>query len=138
MASIEKSLIINSSPDRIWDAVRDVGAIHRRLAPGVVANTEMLEDTQFPTRRVTFAQGPVVDEIIVDVDEARRRLVWSVRADQFAHHNGAMQVHDADGGARVTWIADVLPDALAAVIEPMMEAGMQAMKRHLEAEAVAA
>lgn len=138
MASIEKSLTVAALPEKIWDAVRDVGAIHRRLAPGVVSNTEMLADAPFPTRRVTFAHGPVVDEIIVDIDDARRRLVWSVRAEGFAHHNGAMQVHDLDGAARLTWTADVLPDSLAGAIEPIMEAGMQAMKRHLESGAVAA
>lgn len=134
MASIDKEIAIAAAPAAIWDAVRDVGAIHTRLAPGVVADTQMLADAAVPTRRVTFAHGPVVDEVIVDIDDRRRRLVWSIRGERVFHHNGVMQVHDdGEGGARVSWIADVLPDALAAVFAPTMEAALQGMKRHLEA-----
>jgi len=133
MASIDKSVRIAIAPAEVWDAVRDVGAIHERLAPGVVTDTQMLADVATPTRRVTFAHGPVVDEMIIDIDDERRRLVWSIRAERIVHHNGAMQVHDdGAGGSHVSWIADVLPDALVGVFAPTMEASLQAMKRHLE------
>jgi len=135
MASIDTSVRIGLAPAKVWDAVSDVGAIHERLAPGVVVATEMLADAVVPTRRVTFAHGPVVDEVIVDIDDRRRRLVWSIRGGQVAHHNGAMQVHDdGAGGSQVSWIADVLPDALVDIFAPTMEAALRAMKQHLERE----
>ncbi len=34
MASIHQEIVIEASPEHVWDAVRDVGAIHERLAPG--------------------------------------------------------------------------------------------------------
>ena len=36
MASIHKDISIDASPADVWDAVRDFGAVHTRLAPGFV------------------------------------------------------------------------------------------------------
>jgi carbon monoxide dehydrogenase subunit G len=129
MPSIHHEIDVAVPPDVIWDAARDVGALHSRLVPGFVTATEML-DTPTPTRRVTFADGAVADEVIVDVCDERRRLVWSVLGVE--HHNGALQVHDAAGGSRVTWTADVLPAEFAERIKPLMAAGLAMMKAHLE------
>ena len=35
MASIHKEVIIEASADAVWDAVRDVAQVHKRLVPGV-------------------------------------------------------------------------------------------------------
>jgi len=43
MALIYKEIIVDAIPERVWDAVRDVGSVHRRLVPGVVVDTQ-LED----------------------------------------------------------------------------------------------
>ena len=60
-------------PGKVWDAVRDVGAIHTRLAPDFVTDVKLEGDA----RIVTFANGMVAKELIVDCDDAARRLVWS-------------------------------------------------------------
>jgi carbon monoxide dehydrogenase subunit G len=134
MASIYQEIEIDRAPEEIWDAARDVGALHTRLVPGFVLATEMLPDAATPTRRVTFANGAVADEAIVTIDDERRRLVWAVRGVAGAeHHNGALQIHDAPNGARVTWTADVLPADFAERIAPMMADGLEKMKAHLEA-----
>src|SRR3982751_2895483 len=101
MPAIHHQIIINRSPDFIWDAVRDVGALHSRLVPGFVVATEMLEGVATPTRRVTFANGAVADEVIVDLDDERRRLAWAIQGVE--HHNGVLTVLDAEDGALVTW-----------------------------------
>ena len=31
MASIRKEILVNAPPEQVWDAVRDVGAVHQRL-----------------------------------------------------------------------------------------------------------
>src|SRR3954463_6702758 len=36
MASIHKDIPIDAEPAQVWAAVRDFGAVHRRLAPGFV------------------------------------------------------------------------------------------------------
>jgi hypothetical protein len=69
MAHIAKEIQIDAAPDAVWDAVRDVGRVHRRLVPGITTDCR-LEDG---ARVVTFANGMVLRELIVDVDQAARR-----------------------------------------------------------------
>ena len=57
----------------MWDAIRDVGALHTRLVPGFVVDTRL----RAWRPRVTFANGMVVKEPIVTIDDEGRRLVWS-------------------------------------------------------------
>jgi hypothetical protein len=129
MASIHKEMRIDARPEDAWDAIRDVGAIHRRLAPGFVVDTKLEGDA----RIVTFGNGMVVRELIVDIDDAARRLVWSVVGGPMTHHNASLQVFAEDGGrSRVVWIADLLPNDLAATIAGMIEQGMGVMRQTLE------
>lgn len=32
MASIRREILVSATPDAVWDAIRDVGALHTRLA----------------------------------------------------------------------------------------------------------
>ena len=64
MASIHKDIIIDASPNDVWDAVRDFGAVHRRLVPGFVLDSRLDGDA----RIVTFANGMVARELLVDCD----------------------------------------------------------------------
>jgi len=130
LPAIHHQILIDRPAEFVWDAVRDVAALHTRLVPGFVSATEMLEGMPTPTRRVTFANGAVADEVIVDSDDERRRLAWTIQGVE--HHNGVMTVLDAEGGALVSWTADVLPAELATRFSPMMAAGLAEMKRHLE------
>jgi carbon monoxide dehydrogenase subunit G len=135
MATIRKEALIDAAPAHVWDAVRDIGAIHTRLAPGFVVGTRL----EPGARVVTFGNGMVARELIVTCDDAERRLVWSARSERLAHHNGAMQALDAgDGRTRLVWTADVLPDAAAEVVGAMMAQGVAAAKRTLEQSAKAA
>jgi len=131
MASIHKEVLIESRPDIVWDAVRDVGAVHTRVAPGFLTGCRM-EDAPL-ARVVTFANGLEARELIVDVDDAARRLVWAVVGGRMSHHNASMQIF-AEGVAstRVVWIADLLPHELAGPIAGMIDQGLAAMKRTLE------
>ncbi|MEO8603326.1 MAG: hypothetical protein ABI629_12190 [bacterium] len=73
-------------------------------------------------------------EPIVDVDDAARRWVWAAVGGQLTHHNGAMQMFAAaDGRGRVVWTADVLPDEMVGPVSGLMEQGLGAVKRTLEA-----
>ena len=130
MASIRRELLVDKDPAHVWAAIRDVGAIHERLAPGFVVDTR-LEDG---ARIVTFANGLVARELIVDVDDEARRLVWSVvGSPRLTHHNASLQVFaDASGHSRVVWIADLLPDETAGTIAGMIEQGLSVMKKTLE------
>ena len=132
MATIHHEVLIAFDPAAAWDAVRDVGALHTRLVPGFVTHTVL--ETEPLARRVTFASGQVLREVIVSSDDTARRLVWAIVGGSVEHHNGALQVFDGDdGGSRVVWTADVLPDALADTFGQLMAQGLSIMRTHLEA-----
>jgi carbon monoxide dehydrogenase subunit G len=129
MASIRKELSTKARPDDVWDALRDIGALHTRLVPGFVTDTRL----EPGARIVTFANGMVVRELIVTVDDSERRVVWSAVGGSLTHHNGSAQVFsDANGLTKVVWIADLLPDEAASAIGAMMEQGMAVMKQTLD------
>jgi uncharacterized protein YllA (UPF0747 family) len=131
MASIHQEVLLDADADSVWDAVRDVGAVHTRVAPGFVTACRM---EQAPLARVvSFANGMEARELIVDVDDDARRLVWAVVGGRLTHHNASMQVL-ADGAehSRAVWIADLLPHELAGDIGAMIEQGLGVMKQTLE------
>ena len=132
MASIHKELHLETSAERVWDAVRDIGALHTRLVPGFVVDTRL----EPGARVVTFGNGMVVRELIVDRDDAAHRLAWSARGGRLTHHNASVQVFaDGDQRSRLVWIADLLPDELAGDIRAMIEQATTIMKKTLEAHA---
>jgi carbon monoxide dehydrogenase subunit G len=124
MASIHEEISTTAAPEQVWDALRDVGAIHERVAPGFVVDT-VLEDG---ARIVTFANGFVARELLVDVDDGARRLAYAVVGGQLTHHNGVFTVAVDGTGSRVTWRADLLPDAAAETVGGMMRDGIAVMK----------
>jgi hypothetical protein len=133
MASIRKEILIEADCEEVWAAVRDVGALHERLASGFVVDTRMEGDD----RIVTFANGLVAREAIVDIDDAARRLVWTVVGGRASHYNASFQaVADGEGRTRVLWIVDLLPNELAAPIGAMVEQGSAAIKRTLDRPSV--
>ncbi len=129
MASIHKEISLAASPERVWDVVRDVGAVHTRFAPGFVTDTVVDKRGE---RVVTFANGFVARLVMVDVDEARRRLAYSAHSERLAHHNASFQVIPEGAGSRLVWIADVLPAEAAVTVGAMMEDGIGAAKRALD------
>ena len=128
MASIYREVVIEARPDEVWAALRDWGALHRRLAPGFVTDCRLDGED----RIVTFADGFVVREVLVALDDERRRLVWTVVDGPYSHHNGAAQVHTEGSGSRFVWTADLLPDERAAATAQAMEEGLLTIKRTLE------
>lgn len=128
MASIRKEIYIDAAPEHVWAVLKDVGAVHRRLAPGFV--TEVRLDGN--DRIVTFGNGFAVRERIVDIDDPARRLAYSASGGRSTHHNASMQVFAAGGGgSRLVWITDLLPDDAAPAVAAMMEQGCDAMRRAL-------
>jgi carbon monoxide dehydrogenase subunit G len=127
MASIRKEFRVGVPAEKAWEAFRDVAAVHTRLAPGFVTDCRM----DGADRIVTFANGLVAREVIIDVDDRARRLAYSARSERLAHHNASFQL-SADGeGCKIVWVADVLPHEAAKAIGSMMEEGCRAMQKAL-------
>jgi carbon monoxide dehydrogenase subunit G len=124
MASIRREVRVTASPEAVWAVVRDYGTAHEKLFPGVLTRIELEEGA----RVVTFANGMVVREFIVDLDDQHRRFAWNAVGGSLTHHNGALQVFpDGRGGSRVTWVTDFLPDAATGPISGLVDAGTAAM-----------
>jgi carbon monoxide dehydrogenase subunit G len=129
MATILKEIEINRSKESVWDAIRDVGAIHKRLVPGFVLDCKLEGDW----RIVTFANGMVVRELIVDVDDETCRHSWSARGEPLTHHNASIRVFsEGSEKCRVVWIADLMPNEVAAAVGEMIQQGLDTMKQTLE------
>ncbi len=129
MASIRKEISLNVPSRDVWDAVRDVGAVHKRLCPGVLKDAHLENDA----RIVTFANGMVVRELIVDIDDDARRFVWAAVGEPLKHHNASMQVFDdGDRSSRLVWITDILPNGIAGDIQMLINQGAVAIRQTLE------
>ncbi len=131
MGSVCKELAIDASAESVWDAVRDFGALHTRLVPGFVTDTQL----DGSDRVVTFFSGAVQREPLVDLDDDTRRLVYCAVDSPMgaSHYNASVQVFaDGEHKCRLVWLVDFLPDQIAGGLDAAMERGAQTMKQTLE------
>jgi len=130
MASIHRETVVDVGAEQAWAALRTVGAAHELFAP-VLTDGELNGET----RRVRFANGMVVNERIVDVDDGMRRVAYSVLdAPGLQYHHASMQVLDeGPNRCRFVWITDFLPADAGGTLTPLVEAGSTALKTNLEA-----
>jgi carbon monoxide dehydrogenase subunit G len=136
MATITKDIEIDASPEVVWDALSDFGALHERLVPGFVVDAHLDEEG---ARVITFFNGAVAREVLVGRDDESRRLAYTVVDGPLdsSHHNASAQVVARGGGSRFVWITDVLPDHLAGPTAQLMQRGIEVIKQTLESAAVA-
>jgi Polyketide cyclase / dehydrase and lipid transport len=133
MATIHKEFTVRAPVAHVWAAFRDIGAIHSRLAQQFVTDTRV----EGESRLVTFANGVVVREQIVSIDDDRRRLAYAVVEWQATHYNASFQLFaEGEARTRIVWIADLLPNDLATLVEGLMAQGVTAMTHSLESTAV--
>ena len=126
MASIHKDILIDASANDVWDAVRDFGALHTRLVPGFVLDTRLDGDA----RIVSFSNGTVARELLVDCDDARQRLVYAVISERIKQHSASVHVTaESDGRSRLAWTVDVLPHDIAPYMNAQMDQAALAMQR---------
>src|SRR4051812_1237787 len=132
MASIHKDILIDANSNDVWDAVRDFHAVHQRLVPGFVLDSRPEGDA----RVVTFANGTAARELLVDCDDARRRLVYAVISERLKQHSASVQVlPEGDARTRLVWIVDLLPNEIAPYIEAQMDQAALAMQKTLDRKA---
>jgi hypothetical protein len=131
MASIILDIPIAVPAGTAWAVIGDWAAGPSRMAPGWVSGISIEDDH----RVVTFANGAVFRERLIGVDATARRLAYAITGDavQPEHHNASMQIFpDGPTSCRLSWIQDVLPDALAARLETGMTTSAQIIKSTLE------
>lgn len=134
MATVCVEVLVDAPAGHVWAAVADVGAVHRRLLPGRVADARIEGDT----RVLTMPDGTEVRELILGVDHETRRLAYAVTGGQrlpLSYHHASFQVFDHGAGSRLVWITDVLPHAMAEPVRARVERGIAEMREVLEAAA---
>jgi hypothetical protein len=135
MTTVTRSTAIAASADRCWDALRDFGAIDKRLAVGFIIKTQLISND---VREVSLANGVVLKERLVGLDDDAMRLAYTVIDDQvgITHHNGSVQIIPGADSAHCTilWITDILPDGLSDLVGALMDSALPAIKQTLEGE----
>ena len=128
MATIYREFNVNIPAAQAWAAIKDVGAVHTRLAKGFVKDVA-LEDN---IRTVTFANGFTVKEQIIAIDADHKRLAYTSVGGRASHHNAYFQVFEVDyNSCRIAWVTDLLPEEVAGTIEAMVDKGIEAIKQTL-------
>jgi hypothetical protein len=130
MATLRETLDLHASAQIVWDAVREVGALHTKLVRGFVIDTRM----EAGARVVTFVNGLTVREEIVGIDDGTRRLAYAIPGDRFRHYQGTVEVHDNGAGSRLVWTIDLLPDEHAEGVRALMLQGAAAMRATLDGD----
>ena len=87
MASVRKEIVTSAQPHAVWDAIRDIGALHTRLVPGFVVDTRL----EPGARIVTFANGMVMKETVLGSEAAAQRQMSMAAARTWAVVNPSAQ-----------------------------------------------
>src|SRR5512141_2915011 len=113
MGSVRQDVVIDARPEQVWAALRDVGAVHRRLLPGRVLDTVIEGDV----RTLLMPDGRRVEELILNVDDDTRRLAYCVISGArptLRHHSASFQVIPIGvQQSRLAWVTDFLPNDAA-------------------------
>ena len=129
MASVRREILIDVRPDAVWAAIRDYGAVHH-LVPGFLTDCH----TEGDARIVTFHDGRIARELLVDIDDDVRRLVYAEPGGRFVTRSASVQAFsEGENRTRLVWINDFLPNEFAELIRANMDKAVVVMKQTLEA-----
>jgi carbon monoxide dehydrogenase subunit G len=129
MAFLYRECTIGAPAAEVWAILREPPGVARAFA-GVLVDTTF--DAASNVRTVTFANGNVVQERIVTIDDARWRLAYAVIGGRFEHHHASMQIAPLDAQhCRFIWMIDFVPDELESFVTPLVDAGCTAIARNL-------
>jgi carbon monoxide dehydrogenase subunit G len=83
-------------------------------------------------RVITFANGLVLHERLLDIDEAERRLSYTARGGAATYHHASFRVAADGAGTRLSWRVDLLPHEIAPQVSGLMDQVMAAVKARLD------
>ena len=130
--SVQLRGTLEARPEQVWAHLQDFQAVHKRVAPGFVSDSK---PDGADARIVTFANGTSAREILVDRDDAARRLVHAVvGSERIKQHSASVEVFaEAGGRSRVVWTADFLPNEIRPYIDAQMSEAAPIMTKALAA-----
>jgi carbon monoxide dehydrogenase subunit G len=119
MANVTKTTYLSTGSDKVWEVLRDPGRANELI-------TFLGEVTVDGNTRTCALGDDVLEELIVDIDDATRRFVYSIRRGplEFAHHSASMQAIPEGEGTRFVWVTDFLPDEAAPAVDEVLTAAL--------------
>lgn len=130
MATIRKEFRVATPIAQVWEALADFQGVHTKLAHGFVVDSTPEEGGA--VRAITFANGMKARERLVTLDVAAKRVCYAISdSPNLTHYSASAQLFEDAGGTRFVWQVDLLPDAMAAPVSGMMDAGLEAMRTTL-------
>jgi carbon monoxide dehydrogenase subunit G len=137
MASIKKEITINAAPDKIWEIAGVFETIHEWHP--AAESVEMVEGEEEPRRLITLADGSIVDERLVSLDDVKCSQTYTILESPIPLTNyfATISVQPEGTGSRVTWSANYDPNpgedaACVEIVSGIFESGLEALKQQLE------
>ncbi|MDX3247912.1 SRPBCC family protein [Streptomyces sp. ME18-1-4] len=130
ISAVTVDIPVDASAAFVWDVVRDIYAVHKRLIPGAAVAVDQEPDT----RIVTFADGMKATERVLELNDDARRLVYQTTEDAPAtHHLGTQVVREDDTGVYLVWTTEFAPASLHDWVTSLMNEFAELMKKTLDA-----
>ncbi|MFD2058842.1 SRPBCC family protein [Mesorhizobium calcicola] len=130
MGSVIREMIVDASPEKVWQTVGNFAEGPRLTTPDIFVDCLLIEPD---LRQMTFADGKIVRERLIARDEPARRIVWAWQGEEVKHDNTSMQVFaECDGRSRLVWIHDTSPDDLCDWLAVAMDQLAPEIRRSLE------
>lgn len=129
MATIRHHAQIDRSPDDVWRAVADAGAISTWFP--LIEASRAEGDSRF----CTLQGGGKLEEQIVTSDDELRRFQYRITDGDMPveFHLGTIDVLPNGDGSLVVYSTEVTPDEVAEQMDGALAEGLQGLKEHLEA-----
>jgi Polyketide cyclase / dehydrase and lipid transport len=123
MASITKTIPAAAGSKVAWQKISDIGAVDKLV--DMIASCSLDGDM----RTCTLPDGQAIKERVITVDEAAKRVVYSVTEGPLPmeFHCASVQVTEENTQTIVVWTVDVKPDEMAAPLSEMMDGAAQSM-----------
>ncbi len=117
MATIHKQFKINAPIDQVWANISDLTNVHTLFS--MLDNTEIKGNT----RTCRIQDGGELKELIISVDETKKRLVYAITESpfNFEFHCASWQVIPGNDGTIFEWYTDIKPDNLASTIKHVID-----------------
>lgn len=127
MALVRREIVIDSSPDDVWQAIGDPARISAWF-PGIVS-----AEVNGTSRVITTASGLTMPEEIITNDPDRRLFEYRITAPLIKDHRGSIEVTDTgDGRSLVRYETRCEPDTIALVIGGACGNALHELRRQLE------
>ena len=124
MASIRRHIVLNASPETVWEMVGDPSAI-TEWAPSIASC--LMQGTK---RILTLDRGGTVEEDIITLDHGLRRIQYAVRKGlPVDSHLATVDVIELSANSCVViYSTDVTPDPIAKHIAAALDGSIRYLR----------